>query len=107
MAKNSLPSVEDYKGPTVTKPVDSVPQIGEPYPVPEFTYRDDDPTNHASQLRYWRKPEANLDRETAVDLRAIWRRLEETGSTTRDGQHVKNKAQTVRWLIENGHKLLP
>jgi hypothetical protein len=105
MAKNSLPSVDDVK--TTKQQNESLPQICESYTVPDFKYKDDDPTNHASQLRYWLKPEANLDRETAADFRAIWRRLEETGATTRDGRHVKDKAQTVRWIIQNAHKLLP
>ena len=94
--KMSLPSVDDYKGPTVAKPIELPPP-----PSKDKGYIHDDPGNHQSQLKQWKTAEAQLDREDAAGLRSMWRKLEESGATTKDGQHVSNKAQTIRWLIQN------
>lgn len=73
--------------------------------------RDEQDTeaNYSLQIRAWKKwkkAEANLSTETAIMLRDAYIKLEKVGATTKDGRHVTDKASTVRWIIENCHKLL-
>jgi len=86
MAKNSLPSVDDYKGLTVTKPVE--------LPTP--------PTNSEATEGYIpRNVDVRMTRAQARILRDKLRKLQDDGATTADGKFVNNRAQAVRWILEN------
>jgi hypothetical protein len=85
MAKNSLPSVEDYKGPTVAKPRDL------PTPPPPVEQEGYIPRN----------VDVKMTRAQARILRDKLRALQDAGAKTADGKFVDNRAQAVRWIIEN------
>jgi hypothetical protein len=85
MAKNSLPSVDDYKGPTVAKPRDL------PTPPPPIEQEGYIPRN----------VDVKMTRSQARILRDKLRSLEDSGATTADGKPVNNRAQAVRWILEN------
>ena len=86
MAKNSLPSVDDYKGPTVTKPVE--------LPTPP-------PNAEATEGYIPRNVDVRMTRAQARILRDKLRKLQDDGATTADGKFVNNRAQAVRWILEN------
>jgi hypothetical protein len=86
MAKSNLPSVDDYKGPTVTKPTEIQPPLpnGEP---------------HEGYIP--RNVDVRMTRAQARILRDKLRALQDAGAKTADGRFVDNRAQAVRWILEN------
>lgn len=92
MAKNSLPSVEDVK--PAKQQIDSVPQLGDPYPVP-----DDGSCDEHGYIP--RNVDVRMNRAQARILRDKLRQLQDAGAKTADGKFVDNRAQAVRWIIEN------
>jgi len=86
MAKNSLPSVDDYKGPTVPKPDD--------LPTPP-------PSSEVNEGYIPRNVDVRMTRAQARILRDKLRQLQDDGATTADGKFVNNRAQAVRWILEN------
>jgi hypothetical protein len=85
MAKSGLPSVDDFKGPPVAKPEQ----------VPE-------PTNgEASEGYIPRNVDVRMTRAQAKILRDKLRALQDSGAKTADGRFVDNRAQAVRWILEN------
>jgi hypothetical protein len=91
--KSALPSVDDYKGPTVPKPTElpppppsGIPEIGAAYPTDGYVPR---------------RVDVKLTRAQAVKLRDKLRLLQDTGAQTADGRFVSNRTQAVQWIIEN------
>jgi hypothetical protein len=86
MAKSNLPSVDDYKGPTVPKPT------GLPKPLPKVD---------ASEGYLPRSIDVKMNRNQAAKFREIARSLEDDGATLKDGTPVNNRRRVVLWMIEN------
>jgi hypothetical protein len=84
MAKSSLPSVDDYKGPTVRKPTEL------PAPPPESE-------GHLSRQVYVK----NMTRLQAKNLRDDLRSLQDSGAKTKDGRFITNKSQAIKYMLEN------
>jgi hypothetical protein len=101
MAKSSLPSVDNYKGPTVPKPSELPP------PPPN----DDSGQAVAKGMGLVsgeptegyipRNVDVRMSRAQARILRDKLRALQDAGAKTADGRFVDNRAQAVRWIIEN------
>jgi hypothetical protein len=89
MAKNSLPSVEDNG---VNKPEQLQPgtmvaiEKGESIEPEGYIPRNVD---------------VRMTRAQARILRDKLRKLQDDGATTADGKFVNNRAQAVRWILEN------
>jgi len=87
MAKtNNLPSVDGYKGQTVSSPTELPPP--EP-PQPEYTGHVD------------RKIDVRMTGKQPLKFRRIMRHLEDTGKKLANGSPVNNRRRTALWLIEN------
>jgi hypothetical protein len=86
MPKNSLPSVDDYKGPTVPKPTEL------PNPLPKVD---------ASEGYIPRNVDVRMNRAQARILRDKLRALQDAGAKTADGRFVDSRSQAVRWILEN------
>jgi hypothetical protein len=84
--KMSLPSVDDYKGPTVAKPIELPP-------LP--------PSGEQSESYIPRNVDVRMTRAQARILRDKLRSLQDAGAKTADGRFVDNRAQAVRWILEN------
>lgn len=82
--KTSLPSVDDYKGPTVAKPTEL------PAPPP-----------HPSEGYVPRRVDVKMTRAQAIILRDKLRQLQDSGAKTADGRFVSNRTQAVQWILEN------
>lgn len=92
MAKNSLPSVEDAK-PTKQQS-ERLPVISETYQVPNDGSSDE----HGYIPR---NVDVRMNRAQAKTLRDKLRQLQDAGAKTADGKFVDNRAQAVRWILEN------
>jgi len=91
MAKNNLPSVNDfYKGPTVDKPTElpPPPEAAEGYL-----------SKHMIDIG--RRADTKLTRDQAMELRAKLRHLQDSNRTLADGSPIRSKSDAIRWMIEN------
>ena len=86
MAKQSLPSVDDYKGPTVSKPAE--------LPTPP-------PSESSIEGYVSRRVDVKLSRAAAIKLRDKTRQLQDSGAKTADGRYVTNRTQAMQWIMEN------
>jgi hypothetical protein len=86
MAKSNLPSVDDYKGPTVPKPIELPPPP---------------PSGEQAEGYVPRNVDVRMTRAQARILRDKLRALQDAGAKTADGRFVDNRAQAVRWILEN------
>jgi hypothetical protein len=93
MAKqnSNLPSVDGPKPQQQQLPavVDSFPETGPP----------------ASEGYIPRNVDVKMTRSQAAILRDKLRALQDEGAKTADGRYVTNRAQAVRWIIENEVKV--
>jgi hypothetical protein len=95
MAKSNLPSVDNHNGPTVHRSIgtaisDSVPQADGTHLVKVET-----------EGYIPRNVDVRMTRAQARILRDKLRALQDAGAKTADGRFVDNRAQAVRWIIEN------
>jgi hypothetical protein len=90
MAKSSLPSVDDYKKPTVRKPS-----------VKEVCEERGSSVDEVVDSYIPRNVDVRMNRAQARILRDKLRTLQDSGAKTADGRFVDNRAQAVRWIIEN------
>jgi hypothetical protein len=86
MAKSSLPSVDNYKEP-------KVPESRE---LPKLSPKAD-----AHEGYIPRNVDVRMNRAQARILRDKLRALQDAGAKTADGRFVDNRAQAVRWILEN------
>jgi hypothetical protein len=86
MAKSSLPSVDGNATAGPQQKQSDVPEIGSPYPTEGYIPRNVD---------------VRMSRAQARILRDKLRALQDAGAKTADGRFVDNRAQAVRWIIEN------
>jgi hypothetical protein len=85
MAKNSLPSVDNAK---------ALQEIGE-------SYREQKQQEVETDGYIPRNVDVRMTRAQARILRDKLRKLQDDGATTADGKFVNNRAQAVRWILEN------
>lgn len=85
MAKNSLPRIDGTE--VIEQPR---PQVQKKLETPP-----------ASEGYIPRNVDVRMSRAQARILRDKLRVLQDTGATTADGKPVNNRAQAVRWIIEN------
>jgi hypothetical protein len=85
MAKSSLPSVDDYNAPQAK---------AKDHPLP--TPQQAEPEGYVP-----RNVDVRMTKAQARILRDKLRTLQDTGAKTADGKFVDNRAQAVRWIIEN------
>jgi hypothetical protein len=97
--KMSLPSVDDYKGPTVPKPTElpppppsGIPEIGSPYPTDGYI------SQHMVDIA--KRADTKLTTAQAVKLRDKMRQLQDMGATLQDGSPIACKSDAIRWMIE-------
>jgi len=87
MTVNGLPSVEGFKGPKGARPA--------PPPPPK------PPSDEPHEGYIPRNVDVRMSRAQARILRDKLRALQDAGAKTADGRFVDNRAQAVRWIIEN------
>jgi len=92
MAKSSLPSVDDHEVPRMAKAVEM------PSPPPNGY---ENVVDVDSQGYIPRNVDVRMTRAQARILRDKLRALQDAGAKTADGRFVDNRAQAVRWIIEN------
>jgi|GEM_PF-2389890 len=94
MAKNNLPSVDDfYKGPTVDKPTELPP------PPPSKIETEGYLSTHMIDIN--RRADTKLTRDQAMELRSKMRRLQDEDCVLMDGSAIRSKSDVIRWMIEN------
>jgi hypothetical protein len=94
MAKNSLPSVDDAKS-----AADSIRRDVE---LKEEVAKETIAIDIAATEGYIpRNVDVKMTRAQARILRDKLRALQDAGAKTADGKFVDNRAQAVRWIIEN------
>ncbi len=89
MAKSNLPSVDDKQ----TDPIEAIAKgmglVSEPVKSVE------------TEGYIPRNVDVRMTRAQARILRDKLRKLQDAGATTADGKFVNNRAQAVRWILEN------
>lgn len=86
MAKSSLPGVDE---------TDLAPKI-------DHLVTEQEPTKEDQDEGYIpRNVDVRMNRAQARILRDKLRTLQDSGAKTADGRFVVNRAQAVRWIIEN------
>jgi hypothetical protein len=97
MAKQNLPSVEGGDEPRRT----SIKPGQEIASQPGTTIT----SVPASEGYIPRNVDVKMTRAQAAILRDKLRELQDAGAKTQDGRYVTNRAQAVRWIIENEVKV--
>jgi hypothetical protein len=92
MAKSSLPSVDDYKGPTVRKPTE--------LPPPPQPQADTEGYLSTNMVDIKKRADTKLTRSQALELRDKMRRLQDDDQTLKDGSYIRSKSDVIRWMIE-------
>lgn len=70
-------------------------------PQAQRTIRETPAEPPASEGYIPRNVDVRMTRAQAMILRNKLRSLQDAGARTADGRHVTNRAQAVRWIIEN------
>jgi hypothetical protein len=94
MAKNSLPSVDDAKSAidSMRKDIELKEEVAKLTVAIEAV---------ASEGYIPRNVDVRMSRTQARILRDKLRQLQDAGAKTADGKFVDNRAQAVRWILEN------
>jgi hypothetical protein len=91
MAKNSLPSVEGVLA-SVTVKSGAVGEV-------DIAVAEIKPVEAEGYIP--RNVDVRMNRTQAKILRDKLRQLQDAGAKTADGKFVDNRAQAVRWILEN------
>jgi hypothetical protein len=87
MAKHSLPRIDGTAPQQQTRQEQPAASVVQSVP--------------ASEGYIPRNVDVRMNRTQAKILRDKLRQLQDAGARTADGRHVDNRAQAVRWIIEN------
>lgn len=78
-----------------------LPTIEQPKSAPAKKKRKAPEVVPASEGYIPRNVDVRMNRAQAKILRDKMRALQDVGAKTADGKHVTNRAQVVRWILEN------